>query len=48
MTKLLFFMEKRLTEFEKRGDRERAHKLKRIIREYKAMLDQEQTSISYL
>ncbi len=45
---LIFFMEKRLADFEKHGDRERATKLKKIIREYRAMLDQEQTTISYL
>lgn len=48
MAKLLFFMEKRLAEFEKRGDREKAHRLKLIIKEYKAMLDQEQQSLSPL
>ena len=48
MADLLFFMEKRLNEFEKRGDRERSEKLRKIIREYKRMLDEEQITLSCL
>lgn len=42
---LLGFMERRLSDFEKRGDRERAGKLRKVIREYRAMLDAEQTAL---
>ena len=35
---LIFFMERRLADFEKRGDHHRADKLRKIIREYRAML----------
>lgn len=43
---LLDFMERRLSDFEKRGDQEKARRLKQIIKEYKAMLDQEQQTLS--
>ena len=45
---LLHFMQKRLAEFQKRGDTARAAKLKKIIREWKAIQDREQTSLSSL
>ncbi len=48
MPKLLFFMEKRLAEFDRRGQHDKADRLKKIIREYKAMLDKEQVSLSSL
>ena len=45
---LIFFMERQLARYEMKGDRERAAKLKKIIREWKAIQDREQTSLSYL
>jgi len=45
---LLHFMQKRLAEFQKRGDTARAAKLKQIIREFKAMQEREQQTFSYL
>lgn len=45
---LLYFMEKRLAEFDRRGDNTRSAKLRKIIREFKAMQDQEQQALSYL
>jgi len=45
---LITFMERQLARYELKGDRERATKLKKIIREWKAMQDREQTSLSYL
>ena len=42
---LLDFMERQLARYEMKGDRERAAKLKKIIREWKAM-DREQQTLS--
>jgi hypothetical protein len=44
---LLFFLEKQLKEYEKAGDTIRATKLKIIIREFRAMLDEEQQSLTF-
>ena len=44
---LLFFLEKQLTEYENAGDTIRAAKLKIIIREFRAMLDEEQQSLTF-
>jgi hypothetical protein len=44
---LIFFMEKRLARYELKGDRQRADKLKKIIREWRAM-DTEQRTLSSL
>jgi len=44
---LLFFLEKRLKEYENAGDTIRAAKLKIIIREFRAMLDEEQQSLTF-
>ena len=46
---LLFFMQKRLQEYEKAGDRIRAAKMRLIIREFEVMLleeNREQQTIS--
>ena len=45
---LLYFMEKRLAEFDRRGDNARAAKLRKIIREFKAMQEREQQTRSSL
>lgn len=45
---LLYFMEKKLAVYEKKGDRYRADRLRHIIREFKAMLDEEQQTLSSL
>lgn len=44
---LLDFMEKRLSRYELAGDKARANKLRKIIREWKAM-DREQQTLSSL
>ena len=45
---LLDFMERQLARYELKGDTARAAKLKKIIREWKAIQDREQTSLSSL
>ena len=44
---LLFFLEKQLKEYENAGDTIRAAKLKIIIREFRAMQDEEQQSLTF-
>ena len=45
---LIVFMERQQARYELKGDTARAAKLKKIIREWKAIQDREQTSLSYL
>jgi len=47
MADLLFFMERTLARYELKGDTVRADKLRKIIREWKAM-DTEQRTLSSL
>jgi len=42
---LIFFMERQLARYEMKGDKERAAKLKKIIREWRAM-DTERRTLS--
>ena len=44
---LVDFMERQLARYEQKGDKQRAEKLRKIIREWKAM-DREQQPLSYL
>lgn len=44
---LIFFMERQLARYELKGDKQRADKLRKIIREWKAM-DTEQRTLSSL
>lgn len=48
MADLLSFMERQLARYELKGDKQRADKLRKIIREYKRMLDEEQITLSCL
>ncbi|HQN30896.1 MAG TPA: hypothetical protein PKX20_07190 [Methanothrix soehngenii] len=45
---LLDFMERQQARYELKGDKVRADKLRKIIREWKAIQDREQTSLSSL
>ncbi len=45
---LLDFMESQRDRYELKGDMVRADKLRKIIREWRAMLDQEQQTLSSL
>ena len=47
MANLLTFMERQLARYELKGDKQRADKLRKIIREWKAM-DREQRTLSSL
>ncbi|GEM_PF-1797246 len=48
MADLLSFMERQLARYELKGDTVRADKLRKIIREWKAMMDREQRTLSSL
>jgi len=45
---LITFMERTLARYEMKGDKARAEKLRKIIREWKAMMDREQRTLSSL
>lgn len=45
---LIIFMERKEAEARQKGDRQRADKLRKIIREWKAMMDREQRTLSSL